>query len=251
VIEKIHIVKKYENDKVVEYDAYFPSLRLKVEAYMDFQKSRIAFENRCRDFKDAGMLSDDDYLDFKEMLSGSEKAMEKAIARQLKGYDVWTEYLSLIKGIGPLSAGYLLSFIGDPERFATISKLWAYAGLGVTDGEATTYKKHGKGSNIRLKTVCWKIGEGFVKTKGKYRTAYEEFRKEDEAKHPEKIKDEKGKTRYNPGHFYIRAKRKTVKLFLAHFWMAWRQMEGLDTSEPYANAIMGHSNFVEPFVDEE
>ena len=251
MIEKIHVVKKYENDKVVEYDAYFPSLRLKVEAYIDFQKVRIAFENRCRDFKDAGMISDEDYSDFYQMLSSSEKAMEKAIGKELTNYDIWNEYLSRIKGIGPLLGGYLMSFVGDPERFATISKLWAYAGLGVTDGEATTYKKHGKGSNIRLKTVCWKLGEAFVKTDGGYRKVYEEFRKEDEERHPEKIKDDKGKTRYNPGHFYIRAKRKTVKLFLAHLWATWRQMEGLPNSEPYAQAIMGHSDFVEAFVDEE
>ena len=34
--------------------------------------------------------------------------------------------------------------------------------------------------------------------------------------------------------------RKMVKRFLADFWVAWRRLEGLTVTEPYATAILGH-----------
>lgn len=47
-------------------------------------------------------------------------------------------------------------------------------------------------------------------------------------------------------HIYARAKRKTVKLFLAHLWQVWREIEGLPVTKPYANTILGHENFIKP-----
>jgi len=50
----------------------------------------------------------------------------------------------------------------------------------------------------------------------------------------------------NKMHAHLRAKRKAIKIFLSHFWCAWRELEGLPISEPYVEAILNHSNIVKP-----
>ncbi len=42
-------------------------------------------------------------------------------------------------------------------------------------------------------------------------------------------------------HIDYRARRKMVKRFLLDFWLVWRRLEGLPTSEPYAIAILKHA----------
>jgi len=104
--------------------------------------------------------------------------------------------------------------------------------------------------NARLKVLCWKIGESFVKQKAEksgYRRMYEKFRETDTGFHPEKEKVD-GKTKYNDGHMYNRAIRKTSKLFLSHLWMTWREMEGLEVREPYVVKVLGH-DIIKPFID--
>lgn len=104
--------------------------------------------------------------------------------------------------------------------------------------------------NPRLKVLCWKIGSSFVKQKAAksgYRRLYESFRKDDMEFHPEKIK-ENGKTKYNDGHMYNRAVRKTIKIFLSHLWMTWRELQGLEVRPPYVVKVLGH-DIIKPFKD--
>lgn len=103
----------------------------------------------------------------------------------------------------------------------------------------------------RLKVLAWKIGDSFVKQKASksgYRRLYESLRKGDTENHPTKIK-ENGKTKYNDGHMYNRAVRKTVKIFLSHLWITWREMEGLEVKQPYVSKVLGH-DIIKPFTDD-
>ena len=72
-------------------------------------------------------------------------------------------------------------------------------------------------------------------------------KKEERKNHPTKIVT-KGKTTFNDGHIHNRAMRKVAKIFLAHLWQTWRRQEGLETTEPYAKQLLGHST-VEEFTD--
>jgi len=36
------------------------------------------------------------------------------------------------------------------------------------------------------------------------------------------------------------------KIFLAHLWVKWREFEGLPVSQPYVQAILGHTHIIEP-----
>jgi len=90
-----------------------------------------------------------------------------------------------------------------------------------------------------------------------YRDEYDIYKAKQREAHPdvmcrqcgckwEDCESKKSHTRmFNDGHLDFRAKRKTAKLFLSHLWAKWREFEGLPVSEPYVQAIMGHTNIIE------
>jgi len=102
-------------------------------------------------------------------------------------------------------------------------------------GHAERRKKGEKISwNPRLKTVCFLIGESFVKTKGKYRTIYDTSKMFYQNKFPLEIKNGK-RVLYTKGHIHSMAKRRAVKMFLADLYDVWRKMEDLPVSVPFAH----------------
>lgn len=103
--------------------------------------------------------------------------------------------------------------------------------------------------NDKAKVLCWKIGQSFEKQgpKSAYYNFYKKIKEEEKARNPEKIK-ENGKTMFNDGHIRNRALRKTIKLFLAHLWVVWREIEGLPVSDPYVGQVLNH-NVIKPFID--
>jgi hypothetical protein len=216
-------------------------VRALVEDYYDIQDMRIEADGQIRAHKQG--MSEQDAEVVKEMVSkrlhNIEDDIKKYITKVMKDDPVY-KYLSGIKGIGPLLAAGLLAWIEDIEKFETISKLWAYSGLTVSeDGRARKRKKGEKLNwNPRMKTLAWKIGESFVKTKGGYRALYEKFRAEYDAKW--KTGDDCGSETCKKNdnkcydmHRYMAAKRKTVKVFLAHLHMKWSEMKGLPESHPF------------------
>ena len=161
--------------------------------------------------------------------------------------DVW-EWLTKTKGLGQGGlAAQLLAQIDDIGKFDTVSKLWRFAGYAVIDGRRE-YNKSGEVShyNRRLKSICWLISDQFVRQNTPlYRDIYDQEKARLRRLHPEKIVTN-GKTQYNDGHIDNMARRKTVKIFLQHLWVIWRNLEGLPVSEPYVKAILGHTNIIEP-----
>lgn len=63
-------------------------------------------------------------------------------------------------GIGPVLSAGLLAYI-DIERAPTVGHIWRFAGL---DPTVTWKKGEPRPWNAGLKTLCYKIGESFVKT---------------------------------------------------------------------------------------
>lgn len=218
-------------------------VRALVEDYYDVQDVRIRSNSRIRAFKDG--VSPQKILEVKEMTGDPliliEKQIKKKIRDSVKECNIWTEWLDHIKGIGPILAGGLIANIGDIGNFDTISKLWRYSGLAVgEDGRAERRKRGEKlHYNPRVKVLCWKIGESFVKGGEGYRELYETFREEydEKWKTPEDCGSKgcknKGKGKCMKGHRYAAAKRKTVKVFLAHLYTKWRQLEKLKVRDPF------------------
>lgn len=145
---------------------------------------------------------------------------------------------------GKVAKEGLLKHKLDFKDFPTISKWWAYMGMHTVDGVKPKRKK-GFQSNWSTigRTICYHIGEEVNRQKEDH--PYKKFmlaRKEKHARnHPE----------WSKGHIHNAAKNETAKLFLAHFWYIARTLEGKPVSEPYAGAIMGHTNIVKPFYWED
>ncbi len=151
------------------------------------------------------------------------------------------------------------------HRTETVGQIWRFAGL---DPTSKWKKGVARPWNAALKTLCWKIGESFVKNKGRdkcfygqlydQRKAYETEINErggysDQAasilksvpKHKQKETYAAGKL--PDGHIHARAKRYVVKLFLAHLHEVWYRHEfGKAPPAPYPIAHLGHAHKVAP-----
>jgi hypothetical protein len=132
----------------------------------------------------------------------------------------------------------------DFKDFATISKWWAYMGRHTVDGVMPKRKK-GIVCNwsTRGRTLGFHIGDQFNRQDEDhlYKKFLLERKRKHEANHPD----------WTKGHRHNAAKNEAVKLFLSHFWVVARTLEGKPVSEPYAGAIMGHSDIIKPFYWEE
>jgi len=121
--------------------------------------------------------------------------------------------------------------------------------------------------NSSLKTLCWKVGQSFMKFSGrddcyygkiyKERKAYEIARNErgDNKELAEQLKKKVSKNteayKYfsngllPPGQIDARARRYAVKLFLSHLHGAWYETHfGTKPPLPYPIAHMGHAHFI-------
>ena len=164
-------------------------------------------------------------------------------------------------GIGPVLAAGLLAHI-DITKAPTVGHIWSFAGLNPT---AVWGKGEKRPWNARLKVLCWKIGDSFVKVSGKdnalygkiyrQRKIYEVERDErggnsDTAEHTltiKKITDATTRKIYESGHLPpgrldLRARRYAVKIFLAHLHhVAHLDHYGTEPPRPYVlEHVPGH-----------
>jgi len=233
------------------------AIRQLVEIYYDVQDVRIRSFNRLRQVGEVKGVNPD-------ILKQLENQIKDYIAAEVKDIPIVRVFLKPIKGIGPILSGGLLAWL-DPHKADHASSFWRYCGLHVVDGEAVKRKKGQKlGFPVRLRVLTWKIAKSFVRTRTPfYRDIYDEAKvKENEklgnpiadpqncplyAQCVERLKQKAERTQQSikklpcKQHIDYRAMRKMVKRFLADLWAAWRKLEGLPVSEPYAVAILHHT----------
>lgn len=160
-----------------------------------------------------------------------------------------TETGKLIKALvcvecGKTAKDGLLKHHIEYRDFATISKWWAYMGRHTVDGVMPKRKK-GVAANWTTvgRTIGYQFGDQVNRQKDDH--PYKELlilRKEKhQRKHPE----------WEKGHIHNAAKNEVIKIFLSHFWVVARTLEGKEISEPYAGALMGHTNIITPFYWQE
>jgi len=211
-----------------------------IDHYYQVQKHRIAMtlqiKQREKDGKESAVI-----VEYRDRMHEIEKGIAKYLTRVLKEHPMG-DWLIDVKGIGPVLGAALVSFI-DIDRADHASSVWKFCGLSVDPetGRSDRLKKGVKCSySPFMKTICWKVGESFVKSKGRYREVYDTSRVFYRDKFPERIeevKDDKGgkRVKYNDGHIHAMSKRRAVKLFLSHFWEEWREREGLEVGVPFAH----------------
>ena len=203
----------------------------------------------------------------------------RELDKELKNWDVWELWLKKVPGVGPYLAARtiilfyyrftpvckdcgglleksektlvcvdcekvakegLLNHKLEHKDFPTISKWWAYMGRHTVDGVMPKRKK-GVVSNWSTvgRTIGFHIGDQFNRQNGDH--PYKSLLLERKAKHQRNHPD------WSKGHVHNAAKNETIKIFLAHFWTVARTLQGKPVSEPYAGALMGHTNIIDPF----
>lgn len=232
-------------------------IRALVDIYQDVQSVRISSFNRLRTVGEVKGVD-------AELLRKLEGQIRDHVEGALQGVPVWEEFLKHIKGIGPILAGGLVSWL-DPEKADHASGFWKFCGLHVVDGKAVKRKKGKKlGFNVKMRTLAWKIGTSFIRqrTPG-YSDIYYEAKVRENEKLGNPIENPKNCPRYKEcvamlrskasrigraakkppckKHIDNRARRKMVKRFLSDLWAKWRALEDLPVTEPYAHAKDQHT----------
>lgn len=210
-------------------------VRYLVDSYYEVQGYRIQAANQVRSLVDG-----EEPMSLLEWTSAAFARIEDEIR---KGLDVYSmkestgvgAWARSIVGIGPVIASGFLAHI-DIERAPTVGHIWSFAGLNPT---AVWEKGQKRPWNARLKVLCWKAGESFIKVSnnprdvyGKLyqtRKIYEQTRNEagELAEQAEGIllkkrigKDTDAYKAYSigklpPAHIHARASRFAVKQFLS------------------------------------
>jgi hypothetical protein len=202
-------------------------------------------------------------------LGGSMKTVEREIQKALDRYSdehVPGRWMKSITGIGPvLSAGFLAHL--DIERAPTVGHFWSFAGL---NPEVRWEKGQKRPWNAKLKVLCWKLGDSFVKFQNHERDVYGQVyvaRKTQEVTRNERgdfaeqaarsltersIRDKDLKKTYESGklpagRLDLRARRYAVKLFLAHLHhVMFEDRYGEAPPKPYVLSHGDHAHFIAP-----
>jgi len=237
--------------------------RFLVDAYYQMQDARIRADGQVRS------MSDEPHATL-EWFGAMNSTLEQQIKGALDKYSMATpvgEWMRRQKGIGPVIAAGFLAHL-DITKANTAGAFWSFAGL---DPRVEWKKGEKRPWNASLKTLCWKLGESFVKVSGHEdayygkiyadRKALEmqrneagEFAAQAEAKLA-KYKIGKSTDAYKaysvgklpPAHIHARAKRYAVKLFLAHLHeVMWRDEYETEPPLPYAIAHLDHVHKIDP-----
>ena len=239
--------------------------RFLVDAYYQMQDDRIRADGQVRSMgkEPHAILS---------WLGDQSRILETEVKKALDIYSgahpIGTRIRTVV-GVGPVIAAGVLAHI-DITKADTAGAIWRFAGQDPT----LEWKKGQKRPfNAQLKTLCWKLGESFVKVSSHkddfYGKIYKERKEAEiiknenmEFKEQAKEKLEKyniGKTtdaykayssgKLPPAHIHARAKRYAVKIFLSHLHEVWYEHHyGKPAPVPYVFAHAGHTHKIEcPF----
>lgn len=237
--------------------------RYLVDLYYQMQEYRKASDNQVRQLQKSDTKEPHETLAF---FADNFRTLERNIKSVLQVYaesQPIGQWMLSICGIGPVISAGLMANI-DITKVQTAGQIQAFAGLDPT----REWKKNEKRPyNARLKTLCWKIGQSFIKVQNNeedvygrifaIRKAYEIERNEkgeladQAAAKLEKYNIGKDTDAYKwysqgklpPAHLNQRASRYAVKIFLSHLFSVWYEMEHKEKPpKPYAIAILNHAH---------
>lgn len=210
-------------------------------------RMRNALENHIRGFGRIEYIVPGEWTSQRKTWDGIIRGFEKGIKKLIEGngYPIWP-WLEGIRGISYNTAAKLISYI-DIKNTPSISALWRYCGL-----DATHVKRARKisqeeakmfGNPYLKKELMGILADSFIKQRTPvYRKIYDDAK----AREASRKDDNRPKSKM---HAHLRAKRKAVKIFLAHLWAEWRRLEGLPVTEPYVIGVLRHEHKIEPLMD--
>ena len=114
------------------------AVRLLVRAREDFQAMRKRMDNRLgrkangetQDIPEREIQESDAimFVGVADAAHEQEAEIEKSLQKVLKRFPIYTEFLSDVKGVGPIAAGWIIAEY-DIHKATTVSKLWQFTGL--------------------------------------------------------------------------------------------------------------------------
>lgn len=239
--------------------------RFLVDAYYTAQEGRKRAHNQV-----LAMEKSAEPHELISWLFAQNKILEDSIQRALDRYTdaqpvgIW---LKSIYGIGPVISAGLIAHI-DIDEAPTAGHLWSFAGL---NPDAVWAKGEKRPWNAGLKTLCWKVGQSFMKFSGQpgceYGHLYRERKTREVARNDsganaqtaalilERKKIGKATDAYKhlmsgklpPAQVDARARRFVVKLFLSHLQLVWWYLAHEELPpKPYAIEHGGHAHFMPP-----
>ena len=239
--------------------------RFLVDAYYNMQHNRIRADGQVR-----SMSKDGEPHAVVQWLADMNRTLEESIKAALDAYSAnhrAGQWMRAQKGIGPVIAAGFLAHL-DITKAQTAGAFWSFAGL---DPRAVWNKGEKRPWNADLKTLCWKLGESFVKVSGAedafYGRIYKERKVLEVANNDAGLYAEQAKAKLDkfkigkdtdayaaymqgklpPAHLHARAKRYAVKLFLAHLHhVMWVEHYGTEPPLPYAIAFLNHAHVIKP-----
>lgn len=215
-------------------------LRQLCDARLQIQKMRIRLSNQIIAAEDTDNITIQHESKLEYYFVGfraQEDKLDREIADLVKDYPI-AKKLKNINGVGPILTGKLISMI-DIEKANTASSLWRYCGLGVAeDGKRDRLVKGEKCKfNTNLKPVMYLIATSFLRCKNSpYKTLYYQFKEYYQL----------NRSDWTPMHIDLAAKRKMVKVFLAHLYMVWRKLENLPDRPLYVHEKLQHTMIYKP-----
>lgn len=258
-IELSGLVKLSRDVKIAAATLSPREIRYLVDSYYQLQEYRKATANQARSMEE-------EPHEVISWLETNTNTLERNIKIVLDTQTSSTRigrWAKSIVGVGPVIAAGLASHI-DITKAPTVGHIWRFAGL---DPTMEWSKGQKRPWNAQLKTLCWKIGESFVKFSNHEGDFYGKLwreRKDREiernvageladqaAAKLEKFKIGKSTEAYKSysegrlpdGHIHARAKRWAVKLFLAHWHhVAYECHFGVEPPKPYALTQLGHAH---------
>lgn len=181
----------------------------------------------------------------------AEDAMVKIVEREVKTHPMWDAFFKDVKGCGPLMSAVCIAYF-DPHKARHASSFWRYAGLDVQptesgemrgvgrwytemrpymDKDGDTKERKSLTYNPFLKTkLVGVLGSAFLRARDSYYgKVYYDYKNRMEQRE-----------NLSPIVRHRRATRYAVKMFLRDMWVVWRELEGLEVTEPYEVAKLGH-----------
>ncbi len=207
---------KNEADKV--------RLKAYVLAFYDVQKMRVSLANRLG-VKANGRsqkrrtYSDPELMKMYEQSESEEKRLKAIIKKQLITFDIYTDYLQDVHGVGEMMSAVLISYL-DPYKAGTVSSFYQYAGLAPTHFDQ--YQRKLKDKLIHV------LAESFLRCSSPYRQYYDDY----------KHRKESSSVVRSKSHIHQMSLRYMVKMFLRDLWVKWRTFENLETRCMYAEEYL-------------
>jgi len=148
-----------------------------------------------------------------------------------------------IAGISPAMAAGLAANI-SVEAAPTVGSIWRFAGL---DPSVVWRRGEKRPWNPALKTVCLLIGHAFAESAAQDDDFYGKLYRQRAAIEAAANCSRSKQSNLPPAHIAARARRWTVKLFLAHYHhVAWTLATGTPPVKPYAIGVLGRGEYIAP-----